>query len=326
MSRAYIVGHNNVTRHAVTLAMASKSEISYIQSSLLADEPLRTGGRSLLDFRSIQLETGVVMQTNGSARVNIGGTEIIAACKLEVEDVDSGEGVDGGHISCAVSCSPSAYPHLSPSSLDELQYDFSQVLNSVISDKSLRPSNLTIIPGRKSWLINLDCIVLSDAGNVYDALFIVARAALCDSRVPMTRPIEYKAPQKASGDIMDESGLDTRQATKAADFELRDYWSDGEILEGNNRWPLCITMNLISSKHFLDATSLEDAAVPLRLLLIFSCPSSQSATLQGIRLLGSGEMAPSQTKTLLEAGEKYAKELFKTIDAALSAEQARTRR
>ena len=34
--------------------------------------------------------------------MNISGTEIIAAAKLEVEDVESEEGVDGGRISCSV--------------------------------------------------------------------------------------------------------------------------------------------------------------------------------------------------------------------------------
>ena len=45
---------------------------------------------------------------------------------------------------------------------------------------------------------------------------------------------------------MDESGLDTRTAANAADFELKDYWSDGEVLEGREMWPLCITLNLVS--------------------------------------------------------------------------------
>jgi len=142
--------------------------------------------------------------------------------------------------------SPSAYPHHSSSSIDDIQYDLSQLLNSILSHKSLRPSNLSILPGKRSWLLNLDCIVLSDAGNIYDALFIAARAALWDTRVPSTRPIEYKTPQKLSGDVMDESGLDTRTAANAADFELKDYWSDGEVLEGREMWPLCITLNLVS--------------------------------------------------------------------------------
>jgi exosome complex component RRP42 len=120
------------------------------------------------------------------------------------------------------------------------------MLNSTLAHRSLLPSNLAILPHKKSWLLNLDCIVLSDAGNVYDTLFIAARAALWDTRVPITRPVEYKAPQRAPGEAMDESGLDTRQFSQAADFELGDYWSEGEVLEGRDRWPVCITLNLVS--------------------------------------------------------------------------------
>ena len=90
----------------------SKSEKSYIQTALRDLSPIRADGRTLLDYRSIALETGVASLANGSARVNIGktageesgsGTEVIAAVKLEVEDVLEGEGVDGGRIACTVS-------------------------------------------------------------------------------------------------------------------------------------------------------------------------------------------------------------------------------
>lgn len=214
--------------------------------------------------------------------------------------------------------SPSAYPHLSPASIDDIQHDLSHLLNSVLGHASLRPTNLTILPHKKAWLLNLDCIVLADVGNIYDALFIAARAALCDTRVPLTRPIEYKAPQRHPGEGMDESGLDTRQSSQAADFELADYWSEGEILDGRDRWPVCVTMNLvrslgsviesawkhivtqISSKHFLDATLQEDAAVPLRLLLVISCAKSEAPMLHGTRLIGSGELVFTQLKYLVK--------------------------
>jgi len=90
----------------------SKSEKSYIQTALRDLSPIRADGRTLLDYRSIALETGVASLANGSARVNIGktageesgsGTEVIAAVKLEVEDVLEGEGVDAGRIACTVS-------------------------------------------------------------------------------------------------------------------------------------------------------------------------------------------------------------------------------
>ena len=88
----------------------SKSEKAYIQASLHATDALRVDGRTLKDFRTVFLETGVAPLANGSARVNLGkaphegggGTEVIAAVKLEVEDVENGDGVDGGRVACTV--------------------------------------------------------------------------------------------------------------------------------------------------------------------------------------------------------------------------------
>jgi exosome complex component RRP42 len=87
----------------------SKAEKTYIQSSLLTTPPLRGDGRSLEDFRAVALETGVSPLANGSARLCIGrnsrdsGTEVLAAVKLEVEEVEDADGVDGGRIICTVS-------------------------------------------------------------------------------------------------------------------------------------------------------------------------------------------------------------------------------
>lgn len=91
-------------------ASISKSEKSYIQTSLLSTPPLRADGRSLYDFRTISLETGVAPLANGSAKVNFGknseegggGTEVLAATKLEVENIESGGGVEGGRLVCTV--------------------------------------------------------------------------------------------------------------------------------------------------------------------------------------------------------------------------------
>ncbi|TFY76091.1 hypothetical protein EWM64_g7920 [Hericium alpestre] len=259
----------------------SKSEKAYIQSSLEAHFPLRSDGRALYDYRTIALETGVAPLANGSARLNIGrannepagGTEILAATKLEVEDIQTGDGVEGGRVTCSVSwcahihrlrahplmararrkaSSPSAYPHLSTAALDDLQYDYTVLLQGILAHPSLRPTNLGILPRRKAWLLALDLVVLSDSGNIYDALFMAARAALWDTKVPRTRSVEYRAnAAKGSGsgdmDVDEEkqSGFDTRQDRTATDFELEDYWDEGEPLGGREKWPVCITLNLV---------------------------------------------------------------------------------
>lgn len=262
----------------------SKAEKSFIQAGLLATPPSRPDGRSLLDYRSVALETGVAPLANGSARVSIGrnlndgggGTEVIAATKLEVENVGKDGGVNDGRIICTVSwfvrtisgeiietdssllkiSSPTAYPYHSSNALDELQHDLSVILHQTLSHSSLHAKNLGILPHKKSWLLNLDVLVLADAGNIYDALFMAARAALWDTKVPRTRSVEYHKTQKktsvaSSGggdmDIDEEtpSGFDTRKIPQGAtDFELPDYWDEGEVLNGREKWPVCVTLNL----------------------------------------------------------------------------------
>ncbi|TFK68908.1 ribosomal protein S5 domain 2-like protein [Pluteus cervinus] len=318
----------------------SKAEKSYIQAGLLATPPQRIDGRDLFDFRTVALETGVAPLSNGSARLNIGkdpqdgggGTGVIAATKLEVENVEE-DGTDGGRLVCSVTCSPAAYPHLSPGALDDLQQDMTTILHQTLSHPSLHPANLGILPRKKAWLLNLDVVVLSDAGNVYDALFMAARAALYDTKVPRTRLVEMhstKIAQKSwnTTDGMDvdqsaPSGLDTRQAPPAQDFDLVDYWDEGEELDGRTRWPVSITLNIVSSSYFLDGNLQEEAAVPLRILLVFSFLDVNAPTVQATRMLGSGEIQLDQIKSLLSDGQKYAWEIFSSLTAKLKDEDVR---
>ncbi|KAI3603973.1 exosome component [Moniliophthora roreri] len=318
----------------------SKAEKSFIQAGILGNPPRRADGRSLHDFRPIALETGVAPLSNGSARLNIGrnphdgsgGTEVLAAVKLEVENVEE-DGADGGRIVCSVSCSPSAYPNLSSAALDDLQHDFTDVLHQTLSHPSLHPANLAILPRKKSWLLNLDLVVLAHSGNIYDALFMAALAALWDTKVPRTKSIEYKAKKgglgakdTSTGDMdVDEdtsSGFDTRKISSAIDFELPDYWDEGEVLDGRDRWPVCVSLNLVPPTHFLDATPLEELSSSIRLLLIYS-PASPVPQLQGMRMLGPGELTMSELKEKLKEGEKYAKEIHTGLTAKLEGEDLR---
>jgi len=226
--------------------------------------------------------------------------------------------------------SPAAYPHLSSGALDDLQQDMSTIVHESLAHRSLHPRNLGIIPGKKSWLLSLDIIVLADAGNIFDALFMAARAALWDTKVPRTRSVQYKARKgggKSGGDMdVDEettSGFDTRNIKRATDFELPDYWDEGEILAGRNIWPVCVTLNLIPPTYYLDASLQEETATPLRLLLVFSLPPSSPPNLQAMRMLGPGELGMAHLKELLKEGEKYAKAMFAALDAKLNEEDVR---
>ncbi|KAF8632708.1 hypothetical protein AX15_001732 [Amanita polypyramis BW_CC] len=326
---------------ASSLVSLSKAEKSYVQTGILSDPSLRADGRPLKSYRNVELETGVAPLANGSARVSIGregkhvggGTEVVAATKLEVEGLDE-EGVEGGRMVCTVSCFPAAYPHLTSNAIEDLQQDMSILLHQILAHRTLHPNNLRILRGEKSWLLHLDVVVLSDAGNIYDVIFMAARAALWDTKVPRTRRIEYKArkggrePAESGEMDVDEtvSGFDTRQLFKATDFELHDYWDEGEVLDGRERWPVCVTLNLVPPVHYLDATLPEEAATPLKLLLIYSFPSASAPTLQGMRLLGPGELDLQTVKGLTQEGEKYAREVFASLEARLRDEDRRNQK
>ena len=125
-------------------------------------------------------------------------------------------------------------------------------------------------------------MVLSDAGNIYDALFMAARAALWDTRVPRTRAVEYrpdKKDNKGGNEMMmdvdpeSQSALDTRRSkAPATDFELEDSWDDGVVLGGRDAWPLSVTLNLVST--------------PLLFLNLFFLPTLYSQQAPGCALSG----------------------------------------
>ena len=82
-------------------------------------------------------------------------------------------------------------------------------------------------------------------------MFMACRAALFDTRVPRTRAVEYQTTQK--GDPTDvemednfKAALRTRKQSRAADFELEDTWDEGVPLTERDKWPICITLNVVS--------------------------------------------------------------------------------
>ncbi|PON35475.1 Polyribonucleotide nucleotidyltransferase [Trema orientale] len=60
----------------------SLGEKHFIQGGIAQD--LRSDGRKRLTYRPIYVETGVIPQANGSARVRMGSTNVIATVKAEL--------------------------------------------------------------------------------------------------------------------------------------------------------------------------------------------------------------------------------------------------
>ncbi|KAH0986085.1 hypothetical protein GBA52_018303, partial [Prunus armeniaca] len=85
----------------------SIGEKHFIQGGIAQD--LRSDGRKRLTTRPIYVETGVISQANGSARVRMGATDVIASVKAELGRPNALQ-PDKGKVVVNVDCSPTAAP------------------------------------------------------------------------------------------------------------------------------------------------------------------------------------------------------------------------
>ncbi|ELU44925.1 3' exoribonuclease family domain-containing protein [Rhizoctonia solani AG-1 IA] len=320
----------------------SKAEIAYTRSALVATTSdsgqLRGDGRGTFEYRPIGVELGVSPATNGSARARVGGTEVWTGIKLEVETNEAklagASGQDGGRVEFVVACTPGSHPHLSGQAIDDISLEYSNQCAAALASFLIPNPQFTIVPGYKSWLIHVDSLVISDAGNLVDVLWMAIRGALWDLRIPRTNPVSFRTrdSDKAirGGDAFSSAVKSKYQSaggkSGAGDFDLPDYWDDGEPLNNRDSLPVSITYNLLPPMYFLDASASEEFSVPSRLSLVFSCPNPVSGASSKPLLLSSWLSASvdfnaSYLKIIIKDCESRAIELARALDRRMSSEE-----
>jgi len=150
---------------------------------LLAEDK-RLDGRKSFDFRDIEIETGISINAEGTAKVKIGKTEVIVGVKMATQEPYP-DHEDEGTMVTSMEFSPMAgnrYENGPP------QMDSIEVARVV--DRGLRESGfidwkkLCIEEGKKVWSIMIDIYCINDEGNVMDASSIGAVTALKMARFP----------------------------------------------------------------------------------------------------------------------------------------------
>ncbi|PXF41613.1 Exosome complex exonuclease RRP42 [Gracilariopsis chorda] len=156
----------------------SDAECEYIRNG--AKDGIRSDGRAMLDIRPVTLETTVLPTASGSARVRIGKvTDILVGIKPEVAE-PSQDFPDEGIISFTVECSSLASPDFVGRGGADLSAELGQLLTRLYTSpvtRELRRS-LSIIKGKKCWILHIDALVLDSGGNLFGALSLAVRAAL----------------------------------------------------------------------------------------------------------------------------------------------------
>lgn len=153
----------------------------------LCEKGKRFDGRKLLEFREIEIETGISKNAEGSARVKLGNTEVIAGVKLDVGEPYN-DSPDSGGISVAAELLPLASEkfELGPPQIQAIEL-------ARIVDRGIRESNfidlkkLCIKEGELVWMVFVDIYVINDDGNLIDAAALAAVAALREAVFPVLK-------------------------------------------------------------------------------------------------------------------------------------------
>jgi exosome complex component RRP42 len=240
---------------------------------------IRFDGRKLDEFRKVEVEYDISKSAEGSARVKIGDTEILAGVKLAVEEPYP-DTPDSGNLMVGAEFLPLSNPEFEsgPPGIDSIEL-------SRVVDRGIREANaidtkkLVIKKGEKVWAVMIDITPLNDSGNLFDAAGLGAIAALKN-----TKFVEYK-----------DGIIDYKKKTNK-ELPIK-------------KIPVPITVIKIGEHFIVDPTNEEERFMEARLTVT----SSEDGNLCALQKGGDSPLTTDEINKMLDLGIKKSAELRKYL-------------
>jgi len=212
----------------------------------------RLDGRNLDGTRPIEIEQDIIKKANGSAKVKLGNSEVVAGVKVE-----TGEPFEGlenkGALILSAEVLPTASPYSEPGPPDEETIELARVVDRGIRESHMIDlDKLVLVPGKIVYTIFVDCSVINTDGNLFDATSYAVVSALVSSKLPV--------------------------------FEIQ----DGKVVDTGNKQdppittiPISITAVRIGNVVILDPTAEEEACMDARITITTNSNGHYTATQKG---------------------------------------------
>jgi len=153
----------------------------------------RLDGRGLLDYRPITVKTHVIEKAEGSARVSLGNTQVIAGVKVELGEPFP-DTPDKGLLIVNAEVLPLASPYAEPGPPDEDAIELARVVDrGVRESQMINLSELALLPGKRVYAVFVDVSILNVDGNLFDATSYSVVAALLTSHMTKYAVIDGEA-------------------------------------------------------------------------------------------------------------------------------------
>lgn len=223
----------------------SRTELDFIEAGVAQD--VRADGRRRIDYREISVAVDVHPSANGSARVILGqgATEVLAVVKAELSQ-PSHEHPKRGKLEVNIEVSPLALLHRETArDGEDLNADLTKAFETfLIRAEALDMEALCITPGRFSWTVYLDVLILEGQGNLLDTISFAAYAALRTARLPKIDAIS--GGLDAANDPIEDFELSSTDITEAIGLPIKNL-------------PICISLNRIGNFLVVDTAADEEA-------------------------------------------------------------------
>ncbi len=244
------------------------------------EKGIRTNNRKDDEYREIKIETGILKNAAGSAKVTLGKTMIYAGTKLEIGTPYPDTPEEGG-ITVGVELSPIGAPEFYAGPPSETSIELSRVVDRGIREaKTIDFKKLLLVPKEKAWFVYVDIYVMNHDGNLFDACQMAAMAALKTTKIPKIDKEFNQIKGEYSGNLKLE------------------------------KLPVLNTYSKISNKIILDPDLNEDYATEARLSIAIDDNLNICALQKGEK----GFFTQDELKEMIKTSKKKYKEMRKIFE------------
>jgi exosome complex component RRP42 len=256
------------------MARSVVSEIKRDHIHKLIAKGKRVDGRVWDEYRQITIETNYIETAEGSARVKMGGTDVLVGVKMGVGS-PFGDTPDKGVLSTNAELIPMGSPNFEAGPPDENSIELARVVDRGIRESGMIDlEKLCIEKGKECWINFVDIYVLDYDGNLFDAAFLGAVAALKTCKVP------------------------AKENGKGEDFMMP-----------IRKTPISCTAVQIENVILFDPTLDEEKVASARLTVTTDENGDLRAMQKGLR----GAFTMDQVKNIIETSQRLGNELRKLV-------------
>ena len=190
---------------------------------------IRLDGRDFSEQRPLEIEVDVIKKANGSARVWLGDTEVVAGVKIE-----TGEPFEGlenkGALIVSAEVLPTASPYIEPGPPDEDVVELARVVDRGVRESEMIDlDQLVLVPGEIVYTIFVDCSIINADGNLFDATSYATVAALLSTKLPILKMQDGKVVNTEETKDMPVTTIPVSiTAVRIGDFVLTDPVAEEE--------------------------------------------------------------------------------------------------